>query len=455
MGTSSFGNISRPRWRSFVIPAILSLCVATGAVAVASDSPAPRKSATKRSEGDATTLARSVRALRSQNPLKAIAAAAPLRKANHDTSGSPLLRQSRVMAVAVDWPYTYSIVLKKPISNETNYSPSKMASTLVRRNVISGARQIVFRTRRALPLVVRAGGGRAFLWLLDSRSENSVTTRIVAFEHESTTPVTIADDNASTPKGSPSQEICGRVSSLSGVGPAGEAIVWRSTSTCTTDRRYSYDLETVAIARDGSTRVLNPLPNAGGMFYGRAHLVGDRLVESGLMAGTITSVDTATGIGTRLWDTAGQNSASLAPDGSVVIGPAFGYSDDYYYDDYFDDAPSKQPAILFPQSNADNPTTVAETGYRTLAMRYCGQQLYEVRLPRSRSYDEIASTAAMVDGLPLVAKFKIVARDMAATSPREIAVTDELWVRALGCDGESLVLATDRRTGAGAVRFGP
>lgn len=456
MGISTFGKLPRPRGRSLAILAILALCVTTAAVAVAAESPAPRKSAAKRSEGDGTTLARSVRALRSQNPLKAIAAGASLKKSNHDTNRNPILRQSRVLAVAVDWPYTYSVVLKKPIADGSNYNARKMATSLVRRNVVSGARQVVFRTRRALPLVLRAGGGRAFLWLIDSRSENSIATKIVAFEHESPTPVTIADDTASTPKGSPNQDICGRISSLSGAGPAGEAIVWRSTSTCTTDRHYTYDLETVAIARDGSTRVLNPLPNAGGMFYGRAQLVGDRLVESGLMAGTISSIDTTTGAGTRLIDAGGQNSASLAPDGSVVIGPSYGYSEDaYYYDEYDYDDSAKDPAIFFPQSNADSPATVADTGYRTMAMRYCGQQLYEVRLLRSQSYQEVAFESAIFDGLPAVAKFKIIARDVAATSPREIAVTDELWVRALGCDGESLVLATDLRTGADAVRFGP
>ena len=77
-------------------------------------------------------------------------------------------------------------------------------------------------------------------------------------------------------------------------------------------------------------------------------------------------------------------------------------------------------------------------------MRYCGQQLYELRLPRGPRSDFTAQLLALYDGLPIESKLNVYARDLAGGSPRLVTTTENIWVRALGCDGESLVLATDQ-----------
>lgn len=455
--------------------ALVACCAAVGftVLATASDSRAPRRT-TNSSELNRTSLGLFVKTLRAKEPLAAAAlirsAQAAKQSASRSTSSPPAPSpapmppaipggrstadpsDTRILAAAADWPFSYTLNLKRKLSSLDETFRSVMPISLVRRNMLTGERKVLIRIRRAIPWKVQAGGGRVMISMLDSISSRTNASRIIAFEPGSPKPVTIATDNFSISGEESRGELCGRFSSLSGVGPSGEALITRITALCTTDRQRDYDLETVSIARDGATRVLDPAPGIGAITLGKAQLAGDHLLLSGPFAGTINAVNTSNGIKTRLWEVEGSNSASIASDGSVVIGPGFGsdFEDDYPY--YYDTR--QGPFVRIPQSDADNPSVIADANYKTIAMRYCGQKLYELRLPHFVYPSSTADGLSMLDGLPVISSFDVIVRDVSGGTPQQIATTGEIWVRSIGCDGEALLLTTDRRTSADVLRFG-
>lgn len=486
MGISRLNQFARTRRLGVVLVALAVVCVAAGCVALAtaSDSHPPKQTA-KHPRSDRAGLARVFKLLRSKKPLAALDAIGSARGRMSlgatSTTGVPVHPSppgteldgtmpdgtippatgptrpvetgTRVLAAAVDWPYTYSLLLKRSTSALDDDLKAILPIVLVRRNAITGERQVLIRIRRAIPWTIRAGGGRAILGLIDVGSSHRIKSRILAFEPGSPTPQTIASGNISGDTDELDNEVCGRMETLNGVGPAGEALITRLTAVCTTDRQRDYDIETVAISRDGATRLLDPTPNLNVLTLGRAELAGDHLLLSGPMVSTINVVNVSSGAKSRLWDGVQNSATSVATDGSVVIGPGFGTDSDYGYSHYL--ATRYNPFVVFPQADADNPTVLTDAGYKSVVMRYCGQRLYELRLPRFVYPDSTADALSLIDGLPVISEMEVIVRDVAGGTARQIATTGEIWVRAINCDGEALVLATDRRSGTDGLRFNP
>lgn len=478
MGISRPNQLARTRRLGVVPVALAVVCVAAGCVALAtaSDSHPPKQTA-KHHRSDRAGLARVFKLLRSKKPLAALDAVGSTRGRmslgatgttgptgttgtptgpgvpTNGVSPSPAAEGTRVLAAAVDWPYTYSLLLKRSTSALDDDLKAILPIVLVRRNAITGERQVLIRIRRAIPWTIRAGGGRAILGLIDVGSSHHIKSRILAFEPGSPTPQTIASGNISGDTDELDNGVCGRMETLNGVGPAGEALITRLTALCTTDRQRDYDIETVAISRDGTTRLLEPTPNLNLLTLGRAELAGDHLLLSGPMVSTINIVNTSSGVKSRIWDGDQQAATSVATDGSVVIGPGSGTDSDYGYPYYL--ATRYNPFVVFPQADADNPTILTDAGYKSLAMRYCGQRLYELRLPRFVYPDSTADALSLIDGLPVISEMEVIVRDVTGGAARQIATTGEIWVRAINCDGEALVLATDRRSGTDGLRFNP
>ncbi len=363
---------------------------------------------------------------------------------------------TRVLAAATDWPYSYSLLLKKRVGSIEYDFDSVVPILLVRRNAQTGERTVLMRMRRAFPYAVRAGGGRVFVGLLDSTSSRSVKTRIVAFDSGSTAPVEIASDNITTGSDEDIDDACGRMSLLNDADSAAEAIVTRLTGTCSTDGQRDHDIETIAISRDGTTRMLDRTPSPNMLTLGRVQLSGDFMLSYGPLMGTFNVLDLPAGSKTRVWDVETTNNASIAGDGTVVVGPGLSIDDDDdWYDSYNYFAGRNEPFVVFPPGDTDNPTAIADANYKSMAMRYCANRLYELRLPRFVYPDSTAGTTAIIDGLPVVSALQVIVRNTTGGEARQIATTEKAWVRSIGCDGDALVLTTDRQNGVDAQRYAP
>lgn len=473
MGIARFSKSGVPPWLGIAVA--LALCAVAGFVtfAVASNRPAPKPVAKNR-HVDRNALAPILDLVREPNPLAALASRR-VRLSGGGTGGgtstagapvetpTPTSRRrgrpskplsTRVFAVAADWPYTYALTSAKPYTSAEDDAGPFLGVTLVRRNAVTGERTKLMRIRRDIPLVLRAGGGRAMLWQIGFGGRH-LSSRILAFDHDSTTPETVVSNNITVDLSAASLTggFCGRFSTLTGVDDAGEALVTRLTMVCTTEKTTDADLETVAIARDGATRVLDSAPSVGALFAGRTVLAGSRLLQTGPLVTTIAQVDMASGERSLLWNSGAADDATIAGDGSVAIKPSL-------VGDGFDYSPSAArlgPGMLvFPRGDADHPETVDKPNATSVAVHYCGTRLYELQTARRTSPDSLAEgLSGFSGGLPVVSRIEVIERDVTGGAPRRLALTGKSWVRSLACDGETLLLATSRGANVRLSRFGP
>ncbi|MBI4897621.1 MAG: hypothetical protein HY827_04565 [Actinobacteria bacterium] len=454
----------------------VSMLVAFSALAAASKAK-HRKHVVVHHPQNGASVGRLIRALGSKNPLHALnrlhktsiparyrtaarrgtspAPAVPVPTTGPPASTGPDTNATRVLAAATDWPNSYALLLKRRIQSIDDEFDSALPIQLVRRNAQTGERTVLMRMRRAFPYAVRAGGGRVLVALLDSKSSRSVKTRIVAFDVGSTSPVEIASDNITATFDEDDDDACGRMAMLNDAGPTGEAIVTRLTGICSADGQRDFDIETIAIARDGATRMLDPTPTETMLTLGRAQLSGNYLLTYGPFVKSFNVLDLSVGSKTRVWDVESTNNASIANDGTVVVGPGLTVDDDGDYNPYFFFAGHNEPIVTFSPGDADNPSAIADAGYKSVVMRHCADKLYELRMPRFIYQDSTASTISVIDGLPVVSALQVVVRNSGGGEARQIAVTDRVWVRSLGCDGDALVLTTDNGSSVNAQRFAP
>lgn len=388
-------------------------------------------------------------------------------RAGRRRSVRPRPLRTRVYAAEIDWPYAYSTVLKYAISmgDDLSFPSAPNSLTLVRRNLLTGEQTALLKMRRAMPLALRAGAGRVIVSLLDivsTRGNDHLTSRVIEFDAGTTTPRVLGLDNLSSVDDDLlGSRLCGRIAVLTGVADTGEALVARLTGNCTTDGQSSYSVETVALAPDGTSRVLDTRPPLDALLYGRTTLSGDRLLRFGPSATTVSQLNTTTGTEERLWrGFVSTYTASQASDGSVAVSGGPGPT---YFADEFGSKNSAgdglPPMVVFPQGDADQPSVVEAANSTSVATQYCGERLYELQLARRQTgfdFDVFGLLLSQMNGgLHANTRLKVIVRDRAGGAPRLLATTRKTWVRAIGCDGDTLLLATAPRLRLHVARYGP
>lgn len=457
MGIDFSSHLSARRVVALALTALLVLTAV--AVAFAGD-PHSDRHPQARVSGATAVSATLRRAMKSRNPVQMartlIDPPPPPAYRGPDT-GRDITRRSRIVAAAVDWPYSYYAVAKESVAKFSE-SEDTVPTVLVRRNLVTGQRNVVLRLRKSLFTSLRAGGGRAYVGLFSFAGEMRATTSIYGGAHDAPrfSKIDTAHFKIETLAELPG--FCGGITSLSGTTPSGEAIVSHFASVCPTSGGQTLSNQMLAIDPAGASRTLDPLATTAMVLYSDVKINGNRLVETGKLGGAVDTIDAATGDGRRLWADSESDLApdsSIAGDGSVIVGPAIGRSDYSYDGDEVNTAdPQQHPFVIFPQGVADSPLVLTDAGYRTISMRYCGDRLYELRATKTPHFNTTAASMAVLGGFAVVSDFQVWTRDLAGGAPQQIGTTGRTWIRDLACDGNTLVIATDERVRVGAQRFG-
>lgn len=445
--------------RATALLLVATLLVACGVAIASAGGSKPKAVASKPKADNAAAQAALLlgKVARSKNPLKIASTALPTPMPPTAPPRRPVdaTGRSRIYAAAIEWPYSYFAITRAPVARVIDSDDELSPFTLVRRNLISGERRVLLRSKHSSLVGLHAGGGRAYVGLMRFERHDRINSSILGFDHDAIAPAAVDSANLKFEEESPSG-MCGRIIGLNGTTGDGAAIALRLTAVCATDHSHDFDSELLTIDRAGAARTLDTSPSIATVFFGIAESAGDHFVYHHRYGGSVTSVNAATGTAVELWLSHSPASASVAHDGTVAVGPAVGFENDDFTDEESSWAdPIKNPFVIFPQGDSETPKPIADAGYRSVAMKFCGSQLYEIRLPRQPGYSETASELSLLGGLATVSDFEVWARDLAGNSPRLVGSHPQAWVRDIACDGESLVVATDQRVRVDVARFGP